>query len=319
MWTEIEKATETLVKNIRNEGQNLIKTLENFGKEITLQISDITHIDKDKLITRKSNSNINELKEHIYKNISAKEKIEEKIGSLNRFQIDCYFKSISLNGEIGYLDKKSLEKKTLLIIGPMGHGKKSTCNTIIEDYSFDTSSVEKDNKAKINFHNLMIANLENSGFENQNLFSQKFLNENNLLLKVLEKKHLSAFLLVIKFEMKESLGFYDVARQFFEIFGTAGVKSVIILCIQEGIRFEESIFDISIKQSNGYQYLKSKNSNKDVNYCFWDNMTPDQISKLSSLVCQVERFTKKDMESAFDNLKNSLNWKTWIFKKIYLK
>ena len=68
---------------------------------------------------------------------------------------------------------------------------------------------------------------------------------------------LDAFVLVIKFDQKESKGFFGAAKQFVRYFGRIGIKSLMIICIQanDALILSTDEFREVLLRTDGYTYL----------------------------------------------------------------
>lgn len=201
----------------------------------------------------------------------------------------------------------SKQKKKLILIGPMGHGKSTTGNTLCGGancFSSGQDVVSVTQKIKMQVHeNLTVIDCPGFGdATNENLFMDKFLEKKNELLGACP---IDAFVLVIKFDVRESKPFLLTAKQFVKCFGSLGTKSLIILCIQGNPqrRFSDDDFDEIIKSSDGYRYLKEKNDNRPIPYCLWENIHSEYLNQRANFeLCQkqVSPYTDVHMKFAFD-------------------
>lgn len=131
----------------------------------------------------------------------------------------------------------------LVFIGPMGHGKSSTCNKLSESNFFtvgqDTVSVTH----SLNFKkggSLTLVDCPGFGdLENEKTFLESFLSKKSDILNLTP---ISAFILVIKFNINESPDFLQAAKNFVKCFGSSGIKSLVILCIQSNVSRRYSDF-----------------------------------------------------------------------------
>ncbi len=150
------------------------------------------------------------------------------------------------------------------------------------------------------------------------IFQTEFLKSKAKLTTLLP---IDAFVLVIKFDKEESKGFFSAAKQFVQFFGRLGIQSLMIICIQanEQMVFSSNKFQNILLQSDGYKYLKEKNSDFAIPYCLWDNIRPpaDQETNFLNCLKELKPFNKIYFEYSCDMLQNDIyrieelqNWLT---------
>ena len=123
---------------------------------------------------------------------------------------------------------------------------------------------------------------------------------------------LDAFVLVIKFDQKESKGFFGAAKQFVRYFGRIGIKSLMIICIQanDALILSTAEFRDVLLKTDGYTYLFKKNSNISIPFCLWDNLSngSSSIQEENFVTClqKLEPFGKINFEYTCDMLQNDI-------------
>jgi len=127
----------------------------------------------------------------------------------------------------------SLRKK-FVIVGPMGYGKSTTGNKLCGDDVFTIGSDVTRITTSIQYQetsaNLTIVDCPGFGDPvDETIFYVEFLKRKEYFLELVP---IDAFILVIKFDQNISSSFLDAAKQYVQVFGTAGIKSLMILCIQ---------------------------------------------------------------------------------------
>jgi hypothetical protein len=140
--------------------------------------------------------------------------------------------------------------------------------------------------------------------ENKNLFYEKIKEFKDHLL---EHSPYDALFLVIKFEIPnedakiDSPGFDSVIDDFLIAFDEEGLRSLILLCIQNQIQLPLEDFDPKLKSSKGYQKLKQQNKNFDIPFVLWDNFKPEynQLENFTSCLNEIPKFTENAMKHAF--------------------
>ena len=132
---------------------------------------------------------------------------------------------------------------------------------------------------------------------NETIFFRNFLSKKEQLLNAAP---IDAFLLVTKFDRDESGAFLQTAEHFVKSFGKPALKSLIILCIQgnPARRYSDSEFEKILKQTSGYTYLKSLNSDNEIKYLLWERQNFDSVRK------SLPKYSKEQMEMAFDLVEN---------------
>jgi hypothetical protein len=122
---------------------------------------------------------------------------------------------------------------------------------------------------------------------------------------------IDAFVLVVKFDKEESKGFFSAAKQFVQFFGRLGIQSLMIICIQanEQMIFSTNKFHTILLRSDGFNYLKEKNSGSAIPYCLWDNLRPpaDQETNFLNCLKELKQFNKIYFEYSCDMLQNDIN------------
>jgi hypothetical protein len=141
---------------------------------------------------------------------------------------------------------------------------------------------------------------------NETIFFRNFLSKKEQLLNAAP---IDAFLLVTKFDRDESGAFLQTAEHFVKSFGKPALKSLIILCLQgsPARRYSDSEFDEILKQTSGYTYLKSSNSDNEIKYLLWENIYapyPNQRQNFDSVRKSLPKYSKEQMEMAFDLVEN---------------
>jgi GTP-binding protein EngB required for normal cell division len=202
-------------------------------------------------------------------------------------------------------------KKKLVFIGQVGNGKSSTGNklcgegvfTVGNDINRVTTEIEKAYCADY-------ALVDCPGFgdpANEAFFLTKFL---EFKTDFLQLAPVDAFILVIKFGQDISNSFLDASQQFIKAFGTTGLKSLMILCIQSSEKrfYSESEFEKIILDSDGYLFLLEKNKNMNVPYCKWDNFKEykDQENCFKKNLNKLSAYTHDDTQFAFNLIEKEI-------------
>jgi predicted GTPase len=200
----------------------------------------------------------------------------------------------------------------ILFLGPMGHGKSTTANKISNSNSFTTGVDDRSvtQFIRIKSHQNTIA-IDCPGFgdpTNEQLFMRQFLTKR---AELLANAPINAFVLVIAFDRNVSAAFLDSAKQFVRCFGTEGIKSLLILCIQKNParRYSDDEFQDIFVNSEGARFLFRKNNSQNLNMCLWENIHgeyPSQREKFFSIVNALPKFTDLHMKYAFDMIENQL-------------
>lgn len=204
--------------------------------------------------------------------------------------------------------KKSLRK--FVIVGPMGYGKSTTGNKLCGDDCFtvgnDISRITKSIKFQKTNADLTVIDCPGFGDPtDETIFFAEFLKKKQYFLEIVP---IDAFILVIKFDQDKSGSFLDAAKHYVKAFGTEGIKSMMLLCIQgsEKRRYAKDDFKSIILNSDGYLYLVKKNENIQIPYCLWDNFREytNQEKNFEECLNKLKPFTMLHMKYAMDNIDN---------------
>jgi hypothetical protein len=133
------------------------------------------------------------------------------------------------------------------------------------------------------------------------------------------KKHffnilpIHAFILIIKFDVDQSKGFYLAAQEYFRYFGRSGIKSLLILCIQGNKKriYSDSDFRKIFFKTDGYKFLVGKNNDIAIPFCLWDNLNSAyyymQQNELLNEVAKLEKIDRNKLEFFCDMLENDIS------------
>jgi predicted GTPase len=212
--------------------------------------------------------------------------------------------------EISNTKTTKIDKNTIVLLGAMGNGKSTTGNNLLGGNMFtsgnDSVSVTK-SISLMTSGDLTVVDCPGFGDpSNETIFFRSFLNKKEQLLNAAP---IDAFVLVTKFDRDESGAFLQTAEHFVKSFGKPALKSLIILCIQgsPARRYSDSEFDEILKQTSGYTYLKSSNSDNEIKYLLWENIYapyPNQRQNFDSVRKSLPKYSKEQMEMAFDLVEN---------------
>lgn len=196
-------------------------------------------------------------------------------------------------------------KMKYILFGFMGQGKSTTGNKLLTGlpyYELIVGDGRKPATDTIYFRNeksLLI--IDTPGFnEDEFVFHRELARYKSRLIN---ESYISAIILFAKFEGEFCEGFEQSAKEFLKIFGTEAVKSLLVLCIQGGeVKFDKIRFEKIIRNSSGYQYLKSQVSSLDIQFCMWDNFNeyPGQLESFDNCIDRLERFKSSQIQSLFD-------------------
>ena len=202
---------------------------------------------------------------------------------------------------------------TLIFLGPMGNGKSTTANKLSNSNSFTTGYDDRTvtQSVRIKSHQNVIS-IDCPGFgdpTNENLFLNQFLAKRSDLLA---KVPISAFVLVVKFDRNQCRAFHESAKKFVRCFGSEGIKSLVILCIQgnPARRYSDDEFQEIFAESEGARFLFRKNNSQKLNMCLWENIHgdyPGQKDRFDAIVNNLPEFTDIHMKYAFDMIENQLD------------
>ena len=154
--------------------------------------------------------------------------------------------------------------KNLLLVGNIGSGKSSFGNRLLGSYVFKNAYFQKGESIKYKI-------IESVGFGGLNFFKEYLKFKNTII----ECGAINAFVLVVKFEEKEATSFLSSVKDFYLAFGDAGLKSLMLVCIQGSNRLimSNSDFKQCLFASDGYKFLIEKKG-EHIPYCLWDNLNP---------------------------------------------
>lgn len=196
--------------------------------------------------------------------------------------------------------------RSVILIGPMGHGKSTTGNYILGSNAFTSgSSVNRITEMiQIETRNgITIADCPGFGDDKgEKIVQETFLKKRPDLISMCS---LNAIVLLVKFDNKDCLAFLNAAKDFHKYFGAPAIRSLVIMCIQSGnMRYSDWDFEEILYANEGYQYLKQKNENRNIHYLLWDNFTPyfNQIHTFYSKLDQARYYTSDDMLYLFDHI-----------------
>ena len=209
---------------------------------------------------------------------------------------------------------QDISRKKLLLIGPIGSGKSSTGNFLLEDEHFLTGNrltrVTREAKIRKHENGLMIGDLPGFDDINDDVFLKSFLEASNQLIAGLP---FDALILIIMFDRDKGRAFDGVdgcARQLTRLFGTLASQSLVILCIQGDpyTRYSNDEFGIIMRNSDGYRYLVERNKGREIPFCLWDNTRPynRQITNLIMCLENRRQITSVDLSYMFDMMRNEL-------------
>ncbi len=214
---------------------------------------------------------------------------------------------------------------TLVAFGQQGAGKSSTLNTWNKNFKFSVGHGAEPKTKEAKFvedgKNLSIDLVGIGEVKNRKAFYGSILEKKPRFLEVAP---ISAFLLVVKFENEESHAFLNTAREFHSFFGSVGLESLIIICIQIKDQDCPEDFQKIMEKTDGYHFLKEKNNQKPLPFCIWDNLKPhtnqyNQFDILDQLIRNVKPFNETAMRFAFDFAERELERMETDEEKLTLK
>ena len=147
----------------------------------------------------------------------------------------------------------------------MGYGKSATGNTILngtfftegEDVRAVTTELKSASKNGITI-------IDCPGFcdpRDATIFHKEFLKNREFILNGFVPLH--GFLFLVKFDNDQTSAFIKAAQKFVKSFGSKGVKSLVLICIQSNPkrRYSEADLRKILTESVGYKFLLGKNKN----------------------------------------------------------
>jgi hypothetical protein len=206
-------------------------------------------------------------------------------------------------------------QKKLVLIGPVGSGKSTTGCILLRNKPNRFTTGKQSIPVTIEFqaeNDNLLHVVDTSGLSDQtnsDIFQNNFLKYKEEFLKILP---IDAFILVIKFDGKEFKGFFTASQEYFRYFGSIGIKSLLILFIQEGeeITYSEKTFLDIISKSDGYRFLKVKNNDQRIPFCLWDNKSSIyydmQQNELLNQVAKLEKIDFNKFIAFCDMLENDI-------------
>ena len=204
--------------------------------------------------------------------------------------------------------------KKYMLVGAMGAGKSSTGNKLLEKDVFDVGDEFGRVTTEISIQpsdNGELCILDCPGFGDLDVDLLNIIQSSKA--RLINESPLDGFFLVVKFNQDDSLQFSHAAKQFHEIFGTNGLKSLVLLCIQGSPkrRYSQGKFQSILYNTDGYKYLKSNNNNQDIPYCLWDNYREyfNQTDTFKGCLARIQPFEKNNMINAFDLIAANLRAK----------
>lgn len=211
-------------------------------------------------------------------------------------------------------------KTKLVLLGPVGNGKSTTGNNLLHQNVFTSGrDVAAITRVIQKGENENLAVIDCPGFGDhfdESLFYREFLRNEERFLQIAP---IDAFLMLIKFDIDSSEGFFYAARDFVSSFGAPGIISLVLVCIQSNPkrRFGNADFERVLKNSDGYRFLKRENENHDIQWCLWENLQneyPDQLKNLFACIFRVQPFKRDFFKFSFQMVKNKLQPLTILSK-----
>ena len=199
-----------------------------------------------------------------------------------------------------------MNNKTLILVGPLGYGKSSTGNYLLQDSVFTEGDDARPvtTSAKMSISNSGLKIVDCPGFcdpRDEIVLQREFIKNKTFFLNQVP---ISAFIFVVKFDQDKSNSFLEAAKMFVKSFGSRGLKSLMLLCIQSNPkrRFSNEDFRKILTQSDGYKYMLEKNENLSLPYCLWDNHREyqNQKEKFEQCLTYVQPFIELQMYYAID-------------------
>ena len=207
-----------------------------------------------------------------------------------------------------------MEQKKLVLIGPVGYGKSTTGCTLLRKRDAFTKGSDI-NRITLQFqaHNgngLHVIDCPGiADPSNDTIFQKNFLDNKEHLFRILP---IDAFILVIKFDKDQSIGFNLAAQEYFRYFGRVGIKSLLILCIQGNQKkiYSETEFRRIFFNTDGYKFLVGKNNKEAIPFCLWDNFSSAyydmQQNELLSEVAKLQKIDRIKLEFFVDLVENDI-------------
>jgi hypothetical protein len=204
----------------------------------------------------------------------------------------------------------SLPPLNLIIVGPMGHGKSTLGNKLLNENHFDNGRSPTRITEYVHIASssqFQVADCVGFGdVKDDRAFINSFVDKKNIICDYAPVK---AILFVIKFNNKESNSFLDSAKEFWKYFGTRSLGSVVLVCIQGGnIKYSNSNFENILLNSDGYRFLKDKYK-IDIPFVLWDSIFeyPGQMNKLMQNIRSRNAFCREAVEDMFDSFERFNN------------
>lgn len=196
-------------------------------------------------------------------------------------------------------------KKVLFIFGKMGSGKSNTANNLLKKDDFNVGNGQQAMTIQMNRgenNEFIIFDFPGTG-EHQDRYLLEFDNHRQDLINAAP---INAFIFVSKLDRNNPVPSLDVARDFYKFFGVNGLKTIVFLCIQDGIRLGQNQFREYLHQTEAYTYLNDmlKNNNQlfrinhvDIQHCLWDNQNEyyDQQVSFRNCLNTLQEFTSENL------------------------